>query len=75
MKFLLIAIVVLLLAWRWRTARHNTLSQRTDPTPKTPGPLSMVACAHCGVHIPGPEAVHGAHGVYCSSAHRQQAEA
>lgn len=76
MKFLLVAVVILILAWRWRTARSTTLNQRAQP--KTPSPataLSMVVCRHCGVHIPAPDAVRGAQGVYCSNAHRQLAEA
>jgi uncharacterized protein len=75
MKFLLLAVVILLLAWRWRTARNATLGQRSQPKPPTkPAALSMVVCNHCGVHIPAPDAVQGAQGVYCSIAHRQHAE-
>jgi len=34
-------------------------------------PASMVACAHCGVHLPQPEAILDPAGrPYCSEAHR-----
>lgn len=75
MKFLLVAVVILLLVWRWRTARSATLNQRAPPKPPTPTALSMVVCQHCGIHIPAPDAIQGAQGVYCSDAHRQLAEA
>lgn len=75
MKFLLVAVVILLLAWRWRTARSKELNQHAQPKPPTPTALSMVVCRQCGVHIPAPDAVQGAQGVYCSHAHRQGAEA
>lgn len=74
MKFLLVAVVILLLAWRWRTARNATLNQRTRSKPPAPTALSMKVCSLCGVHIPAPDAIQGAHGVYCSDAHRKSAE-
>jgi uncharacterized protein len=30
----------------------------------------MVACAHCGVHLPRDEALPGRGGVFCGDAHR-----
>lgn len=34
-------------------------------------PATMVACAHCGVHLPSPEASYDAEGrSYCGEAHR-----
>jgi uncharacterized protein len=30
----------------------------------------MLACAHCGVHLPRDEALPGRGGVFCSEAHR-----
>jgi uncharacterized protein len=34
----------------------------------------MVACAHCGLHLPATDAVQGKQGIYCSNAHRQARE-
>ena len=33
----------------------------------------MVACLHCGLHLPHSEAVAGTRGPYCSAAHRSAA--
>lgn len=74
MKFLLVFLVVLIVAWGWRSARKPALRERPKPTAKPPGPADMVACRQCGVHIPAPDSIDGALGVYCSDAHRQQAE-
>jgi uncharacterized protein len=30
----------------------------------------MIACAHCGVHLPRDEALPGRGGVFCGDAHR-----
>jgi uncharacterized protein len=34
-------------------------------------PGQMVACCHCGVHLPAEEAVHDGPRPYCSPSHRQ----
>jgi uncharacterized protein len=34
----------------------------------------MVACLHCGTHLPESEAVKGRHGAYCCDEHRQLSE-
>ena len=36
--------------------------------------LPMVRCHHCGVHLPGSDAVNGRDGAYCSVAHRRESE-
>ena len=76
MKYLLVLVVVLVVAWM--------LLRRRDPpsgAPK-PGPAAgdkdkpaeaqpMLACAHCGVHLPQAEAQQDAAGrPFCSDAHR-----
>lgn len=74
MKFLLIFLAVLLLAWRWRTwrAAQAPLTPRKNPAPQTP--QTMLQCHQCGVHLPANDAVIGTRGAYCSVAHRQQME-
>jgi uncharacterized protein len=71
-RFLLIFLVVLVLAWRWRSWRAQTQRQRAASAP--PQTTDMVRCAQCGVHVPANEAVTGLKGQYCSSAHRQSLE-
>ncbi|MDR2240250.1 MAG: hypothetical protein LBE33_07405 [Zoogloeaceae bacterium] len=34
-------------------------------------PERMVACAHCGVHLPESEAIEGEDGQFCSEEHRR----
>lgn len=76
MKYLLVLLVVLVVAW--------LLLRRREPpaaAPKqgaaadgqvTPGaPQPMLACAHCGMHLPQAEAQMDAAGrPFCSEAHR-----
>lgn len=78
MKYLLVAAVVLVAFWVWR---NNRLSDRADasrdsarqkPAPRKP--VIMVACLHCGTHLPENEAVMGRQGAYCSAGHRQRRE-
>lgn len=74
MKYLLGFLVMLLLAWQWRTARTaKQVNTQRQPSPLRPQ-VEMLCCAQCGVHIPANEAISGTHGTYCSIAHRQKAE-
>jgi uncharacterized protein len=72
-KLLIVLLAVLAGVWLWRRGR-----QRTGPPVRgRPGPgqaLPMVRCAHCGVHLPGQDAVRGSQGSYCTVAHRREAE-
>jgi len=47
--------------------------ERIKPALAKP-PVPMLLCSHCGVHMPGQEAVSGKLGSYCSAAHLQLAE-
>lgn len=73
MKYLLILLVALLIAWQWRT--HRAAKDR-EPKAGTPQrPIEMLSCSHCGIHIAADEATQGASGVYCSAAHKRLDEA
>ncbi len=74
MRFLLIFLVVLVLAWRWRVWRESRLKERQQSQATKPATIGMVACHDCGVHVPTGEAVTGALGHYCSVAHRLNQE-
>lgn len=74
MKYLLVFLVVMLVAWRWRTGRSSEQLERRTKSSSPPAPLTMVCCDHCGVHLPQSDAVSGVRGTYCSTAHRQKAE-
>jgi len=78
MKYLLVLAVVLVAFWVWRNNRltggdpHQPPANRKPPAPRPP--VTMVACRHCGTHLPENETVHGRLGVYCSTEHRHLGE-
>ena len=77
---LLLGVIVVALAW-WTLGRRRDGGAGDRPA-KQPGsnrpgadrrgaPATMLACAHCGVHLPQAEAVFDAGGrPYCGEAHR-----
>lgn len=83
MKYVLIVLVVLLVWWLLLRARpsRSTRDGRNDGPRASPGappqapPEDMVACTHCGVHLPRGDALPGRGGVFCSEAHRAAHEA
>jgi len=80
MKFLLLVLVIVAAAW-WigRSRRRVPPPSRPDAVRRdgadprrAPGAAEMVACAHCGLHVPRQEALPGPDGVvFCSDAHRR----
>lgn len=70
MRFLLIFLVVLVAAWRWRTWREAVQSNKRSDGKTIPKTTDTVICRQCGVHIPAQDAVIGTSGIYCSAAHR-----
>lgn len=72
MKFLLVLLVFLFGAWLWRSSRQKNVVHKKTPPLKSP--QDMVSCAHCGLHIPKAESIHGRDGVYCCHEHHDQAE-
>ena len=72
MKYLLFLVVVFVLLWLLRGAM--TSRRRGDAAPPPQAPQEMIACAHCGVHLPRDEALPGRGGVFCGDAHRMAFE-
>ena len=72
MKYLVLFVVlaVAIGIWRSRRAPDNAAPKPSSPSPRTL-PQDMLACAHCGVHIPQAEAVMLGNQAYCSTEHRQ----
>ena len=83
MKYLLVVAVVVGVLWLLavQRRRQRTRDDRPGPVPR-PGavptddgaraspPAAMVACAHCGVHLPRPDALERDALPYCSAEHR-----
>ena len=79
MKYLLVLTLVMVVLWLWRNNRRADLRQQDKQAARratqAPAlPTEIVACDVCHVHLPRSEALTGPGGVYCSAAHRQQAQ-
>ena len=69
MKFALFLLAVLALLWLLRGATRRV----PPPAQKTPPPAppqQILACAHCGVHLPQSEAVPAEALWFCGQPHR-----
>jgi uncharacterized protein len=70
-KFVLLVLAIALLLWMLFGRSRTRRSTRQDaPASAERAPEEMVACAHCGVHLPRSEALHSGRLAYCSAAHR-----
>ena len=84
MKYLLVLVVVVAGLWMLsaRFRRKSDQSDRSDHAPQDPAararqasdrpdkkPEEMVACGHCGMHLPAKEAVYRGEVPFCGVAH------
>ncbi|HEY6132342.1 MAG TPA: PP0621 family protein [Rubrivivax sp.] len=71
MKYLIVLLVVVVVAWLLvgRATRRGVV-RKDAPGQPTLEAEDMVACAHCGVHLPRGDALVAGAAVYCSDAHR-----
>jgi uncharacterized protein len=75
-RLLILLLIVGVAAW-WIYHRISRLRSGTDasrPSPPRAGKgavQDMVACAHCGVHLPQAEAVRDGELHYCGDGHRR----
>lgn len=70
---IIVAVVVGLAMWFLKGRRKGAPPSAGAGAAGKPAaePAPMVACAHCGVHLPRPEASFDAEGrTYCGDAHR-----
>ena len=82
MKYLVILVLALAVSWLGRGKRRASLAEkaRQQKPPQSSGKTGalrtteVIACDVCAVHMPLSEALTGGRGVYCSEAHRRQAE-
>ena len=83
MKYLLVLLVIVIAVGVWRSRRRAENLQARRPAARADGrlqpPQDMVACAHCGLHLPRSDAlVLGASPqpeYYCSPEHRAKGPA
>lgn len=75
MKLAILIVAVLALVWLLRSTMRPRV-RPPDPKPARDGASTqaMLACAHCGLHMPQDEALPGRGGVFCSEAHRSAFE-
>jgi len=69
---LLVVVVALVVLWLLLRGLVRRSRGEGEPPRQTPpaAPQAMLACAHCGVHLPRDEALPGRGGVFCGEAHR-----
>jgi len=72
-KYLLVLVVVLVAVYVWKQSRRRDDAPAPPPRPRADAtPALMVACRHCGTHLPQADALPGQSGAhYCSAEHRR----
>ncbi len=70
MKYLVLAIVLGLAYLVWRNKRIKRAARQAAP--RLQAPQEMLACATCGVHIPGGDALIHRGRSYCCADHQSQ---
>lgn len=72
MKYLVLLIVLAVVVGVWRS-RRPPASGAEKAAPRAPAlPQDVVACDHCGVHVPRAEALMLGQHAYCCAEHRRQ---
>lgn len=72
MKYVLVALVLLIALHIWRSNRRKAAAPRAPAKPQLAEPEDMVTCAHCGIHLPRSDALASPdQRSYCSHEHKQ----
>lgn len=77
MKYLLVLVVVGMGLWMLVSRLRGGGAARRDGSvpgagkPPGAGPVEMVQCAHCGLHLASADALPEGSRLYCSAAHRR----
>ncbi len=72
MKYILVLLVVWVGYHLWRKGRISDAAKPQAPQRSPAKPLAMVACAHCGTHLPSSEALQAGGVFYCNAEHRKR---
>lgn len=70
MKYLLVFAVLAIAYGIWRSGRRT--ERTAAPRRPTNAPALMVACAHCGTHVPSGDALNQRGQWYCSADHARK---
>jgi uncharacterized protein len=71
MKYLVVVLVVVVAVWLMIRGRNRSAPPAATSRRETGQPAqALVACSHCGVHLPMADAVADRTGNYCTEAHR-----
>ena len=71
MKYLVLLVVLAIAIGIWRSRRAPEANASKTPAPPLALPQNMLACAHCGVHIPQADALMVGEQAYCCTEHRR----
>jgi uncharacterized protein len=71
MKYLLVLLFVIVGLWMVSKRLRGPKPPSRPVPPDRRVPAEMVECAHCGLHLPAPDAVLDGRHVYCGEAHRR----
>jgi uncharacterized protein len=77
MKYLILVAIVVAVLLIAKLGRRNTRTDEPGAAKKptaAPEKQALLACAHCGVHLPVNESLPGRGGVFCDEAHRSAFE-
>ncbi len=71
MKYLVLLAVLAIAYGMWRSKhRPPPPTPQSGRRPSSPAVQDMVACAHCGLHLPRTDALPQGGQFYCSADHR-----
>jgi len=76
MKYLVLLVVLVVAIGIWRSRRASDGESSSQPAARSLAPpQDMLACAHCGVHVPQGEALKTDAHAYCCADHQRRGPA
>lgn len=75
MKYLVLLVVVAIAIGIWRSRRAAEENASVRSAQPLALPQNMLACAHCGIHLPQAEALMVGEHAYCCADHQRRGPA